>query len=259
MGDWLKINSINIPVADETFDEGVREIGDITTAFNGAMIRSRRTTKRDMTFDTIWLESNEDAAWERFIRGEGEFFSFSTLYGSKGTAPDVGYSGVVEASNGPSGAPSLLVSTGTHVYTCLPSGGPYTVSLWYSNNSTPGAGYSYYTVNSASQKWVNGSRNDAASTTFMSVSGGKLTLTGGANRRFAYIHVFPWTTPTSWPPVFFSGDIAAGLVAQPSLRVTGDAIADGSARSMLGSVEGNTARVGGTSSVRRLKVTLTEN
>lgn len=259
MGDWLKINSINIPTADESFEEKVRDIGDITTAFSGAIIRSRRTSKRDLSFQTTFLESNEDAAWERFLRGEGEFFSFANLYGSKGTAPDAGYTGTVETANGPSGARNLLVSSGTHVYTCLPSGSPWTVSLWYSNNATPGTGYSYYTVNSASQKWVNGSRNDAASTAFYSVSGGKVTLTGGSNRRFAYIHVFPWTTPTSWPPIFFSGDIAAGLVAQPQLRASGDAIAASGTRVVLGQVEVNSARIGGANTVRKLRVTLTES
>jgi hypothetical protein len=255
---FLSANGLEIPVAADTMAESVREIGQTVQAFSGTLVRSRQTVKRDIDLELPFLEPVLSGQWERWLRGEGEAWNFVNLYGSKGTAPESGYSGTIDAGNGVSGA-ALLVSSGSHAYRIAPSGSSWTFAIWYSNNATPGTGYSHYVVTSAGKKWLNGVRDDAAVTTWAAVSSGILTLTGGSNRRFDNLFAFPATPDDSWPPDWYgsagAGLVAAGTARPPFLTLTGDAILE-TTRTALGEVSTTSVVIAQGGSRRRLTASL---
>lgn len=256
---FLVINGIEIPVAVDTLTEEVREIGATIQAFSGASVRSRIATKRDLEFEIPPTEPVLSGQYERWIRGEGETWLFTNLYGSKGTAPESGYSGSISSGTGISGSNSLLVSTGTHQYRIASTGSSWTISFYYS--STSPVAFTHYTITSAGKKWVDGVRNDAASTTFVSVSSGILTLTGGANRRWDNLFTFPATVDDSWPPLFYGtggiGQVASGQVLPPVLNLSGDVILE-TTRSALGEVMGTSVVAAEGSTRRKLTVRLSQ-
>lgn len=262
---FLVINGVEFPVAVDSFTEVPREVGQTVNAFDGSPIRSRQSTKRDLEFSSRPLDAESGIAWEKFIRGEGEWFSFSTLYGSKGTPPGAGYSGTLDSGNGVVGGNALLLTSGTHTYAMSPSSSSWTVALWHSTSATPGTGYSHYVVTSDATKWVNGARNDAASTTFVSVSSGVVTLTGASNTRFDKLMVLPFVVPTSWGSEFYDELVTARSYVEmfiPELMVYGDGVSEGFFRQMLGEVSSTEvirgASSGGLAYLRRLTVRLSE-
>lgn len=258
---FLVVNSIEIPVAVDTLTEEVREVGSTVQAFSGALVRSRIATKRDLEFEIPLTENTLAGQYERWLRGEGETWLFTTLYGSKGTGPSSGYSGSIDAGNGPSGSSCLLVTTGQTNYRYASADTPFTYAVWYSNNATPGAGYSHYVVTSSTKKWVNGVRNDAATTTFISYSAGELLLYGGSNRRFARLMILPYVVDDSWPPLFYgtagAGEVASGTVLQPYLNLTGDVILE-TTRSAMGEVMDTSVVAANGTTMRKLTARLSQ-
>ena len=256
---FLVVNSIEIPVAVDTLTEEVREVGSTIQAFSGALVRSRIATKRDLEFEIPLTDNTLSGQYERWLRGEGETWLFTNLYGCKGTGPESGYSGAIDTGTGISGSNSLLVSSGTHQYRIAPSGSSWTISFYYS--STSPVAYTYYTITSAGKKWVNGVRNDAASTTFVSVSNGILTLTGGTNRRWDNLFAFPATVDDTWPPLFYGtggiGQMATGTVLPPYLNLSGDVILETS-RSAMGEVMGTSVVAANGTTMRKLTVRLSQ-
>ena len=260
---FLKLSGLEIPVAVDTLAESVREIGQTVQSFSGALVRNRQTTKRDLEFETSFLEPVLSGQWERWVRGEGEMFTFSTLYGSKGTAPEAGSSGNIEASTGVGGSSCLLVSSGTHAYRVAPSGSSWTISFWYSSTLTPS--FTHYVLSHSgvtTKKWVDGVRNDSASTGFVAVSSGIMTLTGGTDRRFDNLFAFPATVDESWPPLFYgtagNGIVASGLASMPNLYLEGDVILE-TTRTALGEVTDTTVTAAEGSTRRKLSVRLSQS
>ena len=75
--------------------------------------------------------------------------------------------------------------------------------------------WTHYAVNSLGQKWLNGVRNDATGTGFLSVStSGDVTLT---TNFYDDVVAFPAVMPTTWPPLLF----ATGRAFPPLPRVEG--------------------------------------
>jgi hypothetical protein len=257
---FLVINSIDMPVAVDTLTESIREIGQISYSYSGTPVRSRQTTKRDLEFDLALTTPVLAGQYERWIRGEGEMWTFNTsLYGGKGTAPQAGYSGTISSGGGIGSSDALAVSSGSHAYRIAPSGSSWTISFYYS--STSPAAYTHYTITSAGKKWVDGVRNDAASTTFVSVSSGILTLTGGTNRRWDNLFAFPATVDDTWPPLFYgtagNGLIASGSLSPPQLTLTGDVILE-TTRTAMGEATQTAVVSAQGGSLRRVSVKLSQ-
>jgi hypothetical protein len=256
---FLSASGIEIPVAVDTFTEEVREVGSTVQAFSGALVRSRIATKRDIEFEVPLTANTLAGQYERWLRGEGEMWTFTNLYGSKGTGPESGYSGTIQASSGISGTGNLTVASGSHAYRIAPAGSSWTFAVWYSTAASPS--YTHYVVTSAGNKWVDGVSNNGASTTWAAVSNGILTLTGGTDRRWDNLFAFPATVDSTWPPIFYgtagNGDVASGAALMPYLNLTGDAILE-TTRSAMGEVMGTSVLAADGSTRRKLTVRLAQ-
>jgi hypothetical protein len=96
---------------------------------------------------------------------------------------------------------------------------PWTVALWASTNA--GVDWNHYVVDSTARKWVDGVRNDGASTPFLAVAAGVVTL-GVTSVAYGFDDVvgFPNLMPTDWPPQLYAFGFAFGLLP----RITADGL-----------------------------------
>lgn len=248
----LKINSINVGTIIAVLEEPKgtrRDIGDNTQATDGSMRITRQTRKRDLKFKTIQLSLNDSYVWESFITGEGEVWSFdTTLYGSKGLGPSASVLATIVAGSTKFGAGmlNLAATTGSISYAAainsFGTASLWSVSVYRSTNA--GVAWTHYIVRSDGAKWVDGARNDAASTTWLSVSGaGTVTIantTGGAVQ-YDDLIVFPFKVLDTWPAIIFARTTAYPPL--PYLDLDGDFIPEQTTRRVLGSVDESTMRV----------------
>jgi hypothetical protein len=224
---FLEINGIPFDVAVDSLTEEVREIGQSFVSFNGISGRTRITTKRDLAFESPLMDATLSRQWERLIRGEHEMWTFSNAYGSKGSGPESGSGSYVVGSG--------YVSTafGNFTFYVAPSGSAWTVSF-KQGAFLLGAPTTHYTVTSAGKKWQNGVRNDSVSTTFFSVTSGIGTFSGSNN--FDNLWTFPSLIDDSWGQYLDDAGVGDGTAYSPKLRITGDAILEGT-RFCIGKVE----------------------
>jgi hypothetical protein len=119
----------------------------------------------------------------------------------------------------------------------------YTVFVLRNASATAGAGnWSAYAVRhdgSSTAKWLNGVRADGTSTTWLTMSGGSLSLSGdGATRWYDELVVLPFAVPDAWPPsVYGLLALARPFSALPKLSLAGTAILEGGARTVIGATQ----------------------
>lgn len=257
---FLSINGIEFPVAHGSYSETPREIGDTRTAFDGTLRKTRRAVKRDVQFESVPMSSADALAWDYLIRGIGEYWAFdSTLYGSKGSYYS-SVSGVVAASTTyhKYGAGCLQLTSPASI-TYAPSGASstWTVCVW----RQPSVGtWVHYVIDSSGRKWVDGVRNDAASTTWFTGGSSFTIATIGADMSYDDLVYFPALMPTDWPAAIVAAGVAFG--STPTVKLTGDAVPETSIRYALGGCEAefDRAYVSGSwnNALRKLKVKLQE-
>lgn len=252
---WLTVNGIEIPALVDSASESRREIGETSPSFNGTMRKSRQSTKRDISFETPPLSGADAHAWDMLLRGVGEQVSFfDTFYSSKGLGPSVGYT--AELSGGMTyhlgfGFQMLFFDGAKTISYAADLGLVWTVAVWYG----PDGDYHHYLVDSDGRKWVDGVRNDGASTTFISVSSGTCTLTG--NTVFAdSLLLLPYLVPTTWPPVL--GTATTAFSDLPELFLSGDVVPEASSRTAFGEVSLKVVRTASANNERVLSVSFSE-
>lgn len=232
----ITINGLTVPIKEGTFQETPREIGEQTVAIDGTQRRTRITSKRDCGFGTYAMPVATAYAWDMLLRGFGETWSFNaSLYGSKGTGPNSSTGASVSADSPQFGANSLkLLAGGTNQITYALAASVWTVSFW---RKLEGSSYHSYIITSTGKKWVDGVRNDGASTTFHTGSTTAQSFTDHATLK-TYIDDFVWLpfeVPTDWPPVWGVESVIPFSLL-PSLTMAGQAVSEASSRSVMGSV-----------------------
>lgn len=263
----LNVNGIPIPIKPETLSESFEEIGGRERAYDGTLRISRQARKTNLSFETPVLTTLEAEAWNGLLSGLGHYWSFdSNNYSSKGLGHSSG-TALRATSNPLSGAGHLEFSGAqTRTWAQAGLGTRWTVSLWRDSSGAPGgAAYAHYVVRSDGAKWVDGVRNDAASTTWLSVSSGQLALSD-TNTDIDEIIAVPYLWDTTWPAlVFAEGGLRNALT--PTLRLYGDLIPGSSVtapRFALGEVSemnlysGRRAGAAFAATHRSLSVTLSE-
>jgi len=267
MGILTLASGLDIPIRAETLQRQARDVGDRATAYDGTMRLTRRARKVDFQFDMPPMTAADAFAWEQLLIGTGQYWHFdSNLYSTKGV-PTTG-TGTRETSNPKAGAGNLGL-TGAQTFVgaigATFSTHPWTVSLWRDASGGPGgAAYVHYVVRSDGAKWVDGVRNDAASTTWLAVTS-SLTLTD-TDVDYDSIHAALGLWPESFvAPVYNMA--GADWANFPVLTVYGDALPGSSVsvrRSYLAEVAsmemlgGRLAGAAHSSSIHKLSVSLFE-
>lgn len=239
-----------------------RDIGNKATASDGTMRVSRQTRKIDLAFKSIPLSLTDAFSWQSFLIGEGEVWSFNSttpgFYGCKGTGPSSSSGCTIEVATPKFGNARLrMVTTGSIVYSGVAANlfgysTDWTVMVWRSTN---GSTWTHYIVRSDGAKWVDGVQNNAASTTWLSVSSGDVTIANseGATRYYDDLVVFPFKILGAWGPYLGAATSAYPLLPANSLK--GSLVPEQTERSVLGEVESTVFRVAATT-MSRLEVEL---
>lgn len=223
---FFRIQNVHeIPVQHEAASVNRELLGDAKRAFSGKMLGTHRAIKNKWQFTTTWLVELEWRFLRALLEGEGHHWSFDSStewkYSSKGMGPTSG-----TAANGSRyttatkfGAGALSVTAGNYVQFNVGYSNEWTVMLWGATSSFA----NHYIVNNSSQKWVDGVRNDAASTPFITMSSGNLRIgdTGaGAAQYFDDIVVIPEKINASWAEDL--GVMSNAFSALPLIRVNGN-------------------------------------
>ena len=212
MPDFLRINGIIVPVADGSPSIEQVFIGETRRAVDGSPIINRRAIKGVWKFRTATRTALEAIAFRRLIAGEGHLVTWdgNHHYSTKGLPPtSVGADFTTTQTNvkfgaGPDGispfrANSAATATNKAAWQMFAtSGAVWTISMHVSTNA--GVTWAHYVVDSSARKWVDGVRNDAASTTFLAVASGLVTI-GVTSTAYAFDDVvgLPYLVPTDWP------------------------------------------------------------
>ncbi len=226
MTSFLRLNGIIVPVAPGSFSVIQEDIGASKRASDGTPLFNRRTTKRTWGGRTRPGTAAEALAFRDLVTGKGNVLNFedSSLYTSQGLAPSaVGANAGIDGTNAKYGTKRLLSAGATDNKVTWPmftASSPWTVALWVSTSDF--LPWVHYVVDSSARKWVDGTRNDAATTTFLAVSSGAVTL-GITSTALAFDDVVavPQLFPTTWPAQISGFGSAFGALP----RLTADGLA----------------------------------
>lgn len=248
----LSINGINAGALIATIEEpkgGRRDIGEEAQGSDGSLRITRQTRKRDLTIKSVPLSTADALAWESLCIGEGEVWSFdSSVYGSKGLGPaaatGTGYTHQIATSKFGVGRLRVNDTSGNISFPGAATNlfgrtSDWAVCVWY---SADGVTWTHYVVRSDGAKWVDAVRNDAASTTWLSVSSGTVSLNN--TNFFSYLFddliVFPFLILNAWPAQIFARTTA--YPPTPYVDLTGDMVTEQATRRVLGAVTDTTMK-----------------
>lgn len=216
---FLTLNGVEIPVLDGNASRSRVLIGERGRAFDGTFRSSVRARKRQWSLATPVVTKAEADAIVGLVEGQGHHWSFDAdLYSDKGLVGTGAGASVGTTSPSPKfGAGRLGITTGNTATFALSLGGAWTVMVW----QWDGAAWDHYVVTSAGHKWVNGIRNDAATTTWLAVSSGTLTLSApSAAAYYDDLVALPYVIPAAWAEVW--GVATSAFSALPRLAMAGD-------------------------------------
>lgn len=225
---FLNVNQVPFPVADGSYREELREVGEEAVAYSGLRRRTRRALKRDCSFESSPMSGAEAHAWLQVLLGEGQSWPFDTthyFYSTKGLYPSVTPGPSIDGSVFKYGTGSMLLGAGeADVATWTPgsTGGKATLFYW----ARRGAGaWTRYVHDSDARKWVDGIRNDGASTPWLtSMTGTAFTFDADATATYVDgMHWWPFVVPdVTWAETWGSIDRNLGL--SPAVELSGDVI-----------------------------------
>lgn len=258
----LSINGINagalIAAGDEPKGER-RDIGEMSQATDGTLSITRQARKRDLRFKSVPITRSDADAWESLIIGEGEVWSFdSSLYGSKGLGPSANVGCTQQTNTSKFGTGRLHVPDTTGSISFPAASNIFGKSTDWSvgvYRSTDGAfSWAHTFVRSDGAKWIDGVRNDGASTTWLSVTSGVVTIenTGFASFLCDDLVILPFKVLDAWPPLIYAR--AAAYPPAPYVDLTGDWVTEQSARRALGMAAATMIKTASTGSRVRLDV-----
>jgi hypothetical protein len=261
---FLSANGIELPVAPDSFEERVREVGFTGPAYSGALRKTRRAVKRDCTFETPPMLASDALAWDMLLRGMGEAWSFdSHLYGSKGTGPSSN-TATQSAGTAKHGAGCLRFSGAQAIAIPValdPSLEAYSVMYW---RRTDAAGtYVHYIHNhntGAESAWVNGVFGMGPEIFTPTASSVAIE---DSDSRLDDLVILPFSVPEGWVLPLYAEASARAFFSLPRLRISGDAVSEASSRTCIGDVSSSRLLqgvVGGAwhTNLRKLSVTLSE-
>lgn len=223
---FLRVNQVEFPVADGSYQESTREVGEESVAYSGLLRRSRRALKRDCTFESSPMTGAEAHAWAQVLLAEGQSWPFETshyYYSTKGLAASVGGGVLALGATAKFGSNALELGAGeADVVTWTPglAGGKATLFYWAHRGS-----WERYVQDSDGRKWVGGVRNDGASTPWLtSMTGTAFTFDADATTtRIDGMHWWPFVVPdVTWAETW--GSIDRDLGRSPAVELSGDVI-----------------------------------
>jgi hypothetical protein len=281
---FLRVNGINLPVAEGSASVSQEEIGADQQAVDGTPIVNRRRVIRKWSGRTNILTAAEALAFRDLITGKGHTLNGTGsavsvdqlgIYTSKGLAPSAAggafwsrvNAGKFALIDPPAGAGLFFIGIGWTVgysatYPMFTATAPWTVS-WWQDVGTIGV-WHHHILTSTGLKWLDGVSSVAA--VDVSGSSGAITLGSGATGSVVSdFQAWPFVIPNSWAPQMFgfagtttgAGGNAMGML--PRLNIDGLFVEQNSIINVRGTIADGKPRTGYLSPVNGGAVTLQAN
>lgn len=228
---FLTLNGVNLPVLAHAEPQRQSFLidGDDDRAPSGNARRHDRGEKLEWKFNLKPMRQTLARAFRGLIKGDGHHWSFEDastfLYSDRGLGPTVNTSNSRTGGAFKHGAFSLAQHSGSSVLTYTVGGllNGWTAMIFRDNGSS----MDHYLVRSDGSKWVNGSNNNAANTTFLVVNAnaGTVTLQNDASwtsNTFDDFVVLPYLVPDDWPALMYAAHNVAAWSSLPKLNASGD-------------------------------------
>lgn len=205
---FLSLNGIEVQVAARGPSCDLQPVGaDWRSPLTGRLRRGVRVLKREWRFATppLPVAGGVSRAFAGLIDGAGESWDFDSFY-SNGGMPCTSLLGATHASG------QMGLGPGGSIQFDLPTG---TVALYRYD----GAAWTRYVVRGDGAKWVNGVREDAADTSWMTVTSSRVVIANPLATIVWYmrLRILPYLAPVDWVP-----GLSAVEFVLPRLKATGD-------------------------------------
>lgn len=226
MASFLLLQNHAIPVATGSATERTIITGDLSRAYNGAPLHTIQAIRKGWPVKTTWLLPTRARFLIALLQGRGHTWDFDDVsdfeYSSKGLGATSGTAanGTRNTTAKEFGAAGLQVASGSYVQWDVGYDYEWTVMVWVGNSAW--SARTHYIVSSNGDKWVDGVQNNAASTPFITFSGGSLRLgdTGsGTAQYFDDLIVIDEIMDSSFAADF--GAMTAAFGPLPKLRCRG--------------------------------------
>lgn len=235
---FLKVNGIEVPVADGSASEEQEVIGSNERAVDASSLVHRRAIKGRWTFETALRPAATAIAFRKLLQGLGHVWSFeSTVYSSKGLGPSTLGGLVVSSTTAVWGSKSgkIAAAGSDSVFgNVWPSNSPYTVAFW--NKDGAGA-WTHYVLTSTPACWVSGVAGADPGVLTPDSSGFTLEKHATNDRYWDDIIALPYVVPDDWPGQMYA--FTSPWAGLPRLYASGDFLEDdGGTKTVVGAVDG---------------------
>lgn len=229
---FATINGWALPVLEDGVDDGEEVVGDVGNTFAGGTMTAIRKRKNEIDVDIAPVNQEDGWGIRGLAKGAGHRWSFD----------DAATGGVDRWKYSSRGLPlatgTLLRSTTTPspkfgtAYGEIAAAGVVTWNTGYTGDTTlmvwfyTSAAWHHYIVKSDGKKWVDGVRNDAASTPFIAISAGGIVTLGdaasGVDQQFDDLVVLNFLITTGMAVAFGTATLAFSDL--PKLHLGGDVV-----------------------------------
>ena len=227
MSVFFYVQNHEVPIAVTNPTVTPTAVGALQTTFSGKPVSTYQSIKKVWAGSTPLMNSSNARFLMALLEGRGHKWSFDDssefAYSSKGLYPTVGTvaNGTYYSTTTKFGAGGLQVAANSYVQFNVGYDYDWTVLVWQGSNLSTAT---HYIVNSSGQKWVNGVRNDAASTPFIDVVSGNFRLGDpagtAANNRFDDAVIIDAKITEEWAADL--GAMTSAFGALPLLRCRGE-------------------------------------
>jgi hypothetical protein len=246
---FAAINGAVLAIADGEASVTTEAIGSSDRNVAGTMVPSIRAVKAAYSVTVTPETMDARTAWQKLLRGYGDVWHFDESTGNNWQWSVNGRpaaSGVANGSSLASGKFSrgLRILAAHTVTWTTNTGSNWTIMVWYYT----GGAWHHYIVRSDAAKWVDGVRNDSATTTFMGNTSTTTTLgnpASGGNQDFDDLVVLPYKVTAPMAEAF--GMNTAAFSDLPALTLRGD-LTDGESVTVRCVAESSTDVIQGVSS-----------
>lgn len=221
---FFQIQTHAIPIKHEQATLVRNALGADKMAYSGKPLYTYRAIKNQWTFTTNFLVELEWRFLRALLQGEGHHWAFNDAtewsYSSKGLGITSGTiaNGSRYTTTTKFGAGAIRVAANQYVQFNVGYTERWTAMAWVGSTFA-----NHYIVNNAGQKWVDGVRNDGASTPFFTMNSGNFRLGDTGNGAFQYFDdlvIIPEKINNSWAADF--GTLANAFSDLPLIRVSGN-------------------------------------
>lgn len=221
---FLKLNEFTVSVKADSAGQSNVEYGSFGYSYSGLPIKNVRAVKREWSLNTTLMLPADARTLIGLLLGHGHHWSFDNAtyfkYSSKGLGPTTGTTAYLarQTTSIKYGTASADITANQLVQWNTNYTNDWTIMVWRKS----GGNTNHYIVNSNGQKWVDGVRNDAAATAFITMSSGNVRLgdvTVGSTQQFDDLVVVPFIISPNFCEVF--GVNTQAFSDLPKLNATG--------------------------------------